>query len=230
MSHNPPVLKFAAFDVDPLEKWAQEIIRTLPASESANSSGKFFKTYRCWHFYKDSSHPLIRFFYNASQKFQNEFEDRYQRRLNLDFIILSFVEDSSKEICIWHKDGYFFNGQLHLTVLGNANIEIEVDSSVELLKMPNGSFWYLNGSSYRHRIRPSQGPRIEICAPVDQKPEDVRIKKQALSHGGLQLVDGNDPRWVQLRKGQAQYVLDSVRKRKASNLQVADFSIDPREV
>lgn len=216
-------------DAETLKDQAIAVTNQFAESECANSSGKFFNNYRCWHFHKDSSLPLIN---TAKKLFESEFKllnEIYRKDFRIDFIILNYVEDSSQEICLWHKDGYFFDGQMHLTILGNGSIEVEVaNEEVDYIFVPNGTVWYLNGSQFRHRIRPTLGPRLEICAPVNQRREDVEIKMNALSHDEVLLVDGANLEWTKLRREQATYVLRAIEKGKASNSNVASFSVDPR--
>jgi hypothetical protein len=228
MDLHPPYLDLGSLDRARVRSLAWEIINSLPESERGNSSGKFYRNYRCWHFHKSSEHPLVRDFVASAELSETKFRQVYGRPMRLDFVILSYVEDASEEVCLWHRDGYFFNGQAHLTVEGGANIEVELPNGTEILRRPAGAFWYLNGSSYRHRILPTCGPRIEICAPVEQRVSDVERKAAALPQDSLRLLQGSHPDWIELRREQARYVLDAVRRNTASNSQVAEFSVDPQ--
>lgn len=220
---------FLEFDMlDP--QWcldqAESIISKYPYSERSNVSGKFFKNYQGWIFHKTSSLSLIQTFGKFCQKYADSFKEQFSKKLEVEFIRLNLVEDASEEICIWHKDGYFFDGQMHLTVLGNACVEVQNNNKIEFLHFPNGTFWYLNGSRYYHRIVPTKGRRIEICAPISPRRESVKIMKKALVKSPEKRVDGNNSELLVLQRKYVHYILKAIENKKASNLEVADFCVD----
>ena len=208
---------------------AQQIIDTLPPTERANSSGKFYKNYTCWHFHRSSKNKLIHLFFESIERNKKYFSKIYNKSVDVHFCSLFYVEDSSQEICLWHKDGYFHDGQFHLTILGNANVEIQVNEKKELLLMDTGTVWYLNGSEVLHRVKPTQGPRIEICAPLNSRKESLQANYEAISFGETKLLDGTNLNFTNWRREQAEYVMNSVRLKKASNLKIADFAVPPND-
>ena len=209
---------------------AKTIISKYPYSAEGNSSGKFFKNYKCWYFHKSSSLPLIQTFSNLCKKHTINFQKQFGKPLGVEFIVLTYIEDASIESCLWHKDGYFFDGQMHLTLLGNASIEVIVGSKVKHLQFSNGSFWYLNGTQYQHRISCFPGKRIEICAPVNPLKESTQLLLRAIqSESPEKLIKASNPDWIAIQKKHAQYVLQAIDRKTASNLKVASFSVDPRK-
>ena len=236
MANQMSSLIYSKFDELSTIKWcsqqAKMIISKYPCTAEGNSSGKFFKNYKCWHFHKSSSLPLIQAFTRLCEKHATSFKDQFKKSLGIEFIVLTYIEDASIEACIWHKDGHFFDGQMHLTILGNASIEVKASSKhkkIKHLRFPNGSFWYLNGSQYQHRISPFPGERIEICAPVNPLKEGLKMQLRAIrSESHEKLLKSSSPEWISLQKKYSQYVLQAIDKKTASNFKIADFSVDPR--
>ena len=105
------------------------------------------------------------------EKHLPEWEKIYNRKPRIDFFILAYTKDSSKEISIWHTDKYFYDGQFHLTVQGNANIETEK----ETIFLDNGTLWYLNGTTYKHKINSNKESieRYELCCPIYQHQKHI---------------------------------------------------------
>lgn len=229
-------LVFSIFDTADA-RWclqqAKDIIHKYPCSERSNSSGKFFNTYQCYHFHKSSSLPLIKYFAKLCTIHAQSFKERFNKNLQIDFIVLTYIEDASVASCLWHKDGYFFDGQMHLTILGKASLEFKMGGGgtpISHLQLPNGTFWYFNSSHFFHKISVFKGQRIEMVAPVNQLEADLKLKLQAVSlESSEKLLSNSNPIWTSVRKNQAQYVLKSIQQGKASNLNIADFSIDPRK-
>ncbi len=171
-------------------KWCLEQARSMMShhcpSEKSNASGKFFRRYICWHFHKTSSWPLVQEFNKQIAMAETSFSAKYGKPLRHDFVIVTQVTELGLPICNFHRDGYFFDGQFHLTVKGEAGLQIEKDGELTDLHVPNGTFWYLNGTEYRHRVLPCSEERIEVCAPVNQILDDVTEKMKAL--GGVCMV------------------------------------------
>jgi hypothetical protein len=222
-------LSFLVLDeVDP--DWctheAEKMMAFHPPSELANSSGKFYANYQCWHFHQSSSWPLIKVFRQKLESHAHFFREKMQKNLGIEFIVLSLVEDFNSPVSLRHKDGFFFDGQAHLTIAGHARIGVEVDGRAQDLYLPNGCIWYLNGSEYYHEVKPATERRIEMCAPINQKKEDVLIKRKATSKDSYRWLDGRNEEWTQLRLKQTNYVKRAIEAGRASNLSVASFSIE----
>lgn len=211
--------------IDPV--WALEqaegIINDFPISESANASGKFFSNYHTWHFHKTSQLPLFRELTVQLQRCAPGFWQRWNRKLNFEFFIISYVENASEESCLFHRDGYFFDGQFHFTVLGQANIETELEQG--LIKVPNGTLWYFDSSKVRHRIRPTHGRRIEVCIPLDLREDIVVAKNHAVSPNPSAWLDGSNSAWMLKRQECQKYVTDAVDRGTASNKKIASFAL-----
>ena len=156
-------------------KWCLEqcryIVDKLPRTQVSNTSGKFFNTYEQWQFHKSSNLPIMKKFNEELEKHLPEWEKIYNRKAHINFFNLAYTKDSTKEMSIWHLDRYFYDGQFHLTVQGNANIETEK----ETLWLENGTLWYLNGSIYKHKININNEPieRFELCCPIYQHQKHV---------------------------------------------------------
>ena len=80
------------------------IVNELPRTEKSNASGKFFNTYEQWKFHKSSNLPIMKKFREELEKHLPEWEKIYNRKPRIDFFILAYTKDSSKEISIWHTD------------------------------------------------------------------------------------------------------------------------------
>lgn len=226
MSKTNPVF----FCIDSIDsRWAleqsQQMMQEHLASETSNASGKFYSNYECWHFHSSSKWPLIQKVKSSLEEYADQLKIRLNKKLRLDFFVLSRVKTIGQPISIWHKDGYFFDGQFHLTIQGNAKIESKVQDSVQTLYFPNGQCWYLNGSEHYHRVVPNAQERIELCAPLNQLQSDVDVKKKAILQDGRGWVDGKNTEWTQLRQQQIQYVKKAIEKGSASNLEKAHFCL-----
>ena len=147
------------------------IVNELPRTEKSNASGKFFNTYEQWKFHKSSNLPIMKKFREELEKHLPEWEKIYKRKPRIDFFILAYTKDSTKDISIWHTDKYFYDGQFHLTVQGNANIETEK----ETIFLDNGTLWYLNGTTYKHKINTNKESieRYELCCPIYQHQKHI---------------------------------------------------------
>lgn len=225
--NKPTHIIVAKLDADWCKAQAKHIIDNLPMSETSNASGKFFHNYQCWHFDKSSELPLISNVNQIIEDNTKKFQTVFDRTPITNFAVMSYVEDSSEEMCVWHKDGHFFNGQYHLTIEGNGDIEVETENGIEVISVEPGTVWYLNGTEYRHKIKPTSGPRIELCFPMNQLEEDVRIKRECVDPADPnKLLSGDNPKWIELRKQQAEYVRRAVEAGRASNLTIAGFGTD----
>jgi hypothetical protein len=200
----------------------KQIIQTFPITESSNSSGKFFHTYKSWHFHKTSEIPIIKKFSELIMSHQDKFEKIYNKALNIDFIMLAYTEDNSKEMSVWHKDRYFLDGQFHISVQGNGNIDLNNEKDIINISVPNGTLWYLNGSHYYHTIKIGTGiERFELCAPVNMRPEHREWKIKAVPNDQWKHIDGSNPIYTDFRRHISKGVEEAVARGTASNTSVA---------
>tara|TARA_B100001939_G_scaffold338938_1_gene345101 strand:+ start:1564 stop:2259 length:696 start_codon:yes stop_codon:yes gene_type:complete len=177
-----PYLSIDKLDPEWCLKQCRYIINNFPIYEKANNSGKFFKTYQTYRFYKESNIPIIKEFVNIIENFSNTFLEIYpNKKYYLEYISVTHVLDSNEKICVWHKDRTYFDGQFHITVLGNGYVKIFEGGIESTLKIDNGTIWYLNGSNYLHTIQETQGERFEICAPNAMRRKELNLWKNASS-------------------------------------------------
>lgn len=202
------------------------IIDTFPLTETSNSSGKFYHNYRTWHFHKSSELSLVKRFITECENIKPQFEKIYAKPLDLHFVVIAETLDDSQDSCVWHKDGYFHDGQMHLSVSGGGNIDVEELHGEDNITLPDGSLWYLNASHYRHKIgRGTGNRRIEITAPLNMRPELAEWKTRAVEDGPYRQVHGDNPIFIDYRLKLSKGVRDAVRRGTASNASVG-FSID----
>lgn len=206
----------------------KQIVQNFPMTESSNSSGKFYHTYKCWHFHKTSQVPIIKTFAENILKHSEEFEKIYNKPLNIDFIVLAYTSNNSEEMSVWHKDRHFMDGQFHISVQGNGNIDVkETEDEIINITVPNGTLWYLNATHYFHKIRPGEGiERFELCAPVNMRPEHRDWKIKAVTNDKWRHISGDNPEYTKFRKHIAQGVKEAVIRGTASNTSVA-YAVNP---
>jgi len=219
---NPTHTIFNKLNPDWCLEQAQWIVKNIPMTESSNSSGKFFHTYRCWHLHKTSEIPIIKEMNRLIEEQSKQFEEIYNRAPKTDFFILAHTIDDSKEMCVWHKDRYFFNGQYHITIKGNANISVDDGKDIHNIDVPNGTMWYMNGTEYKHKINTGTGTeRFELCAPISQRPEHVKVKIKGVVNNKWKYIDTSSEEYNNFRKKLAEGVEDAVKRGTASNKSVA---------
>ena len=219
---NPTHTIFDKLNPDWCLEQAQWIIKNIPMTESSNSSGKFYHTYRCWHIHKTSEIPLIKEMNRLIEEQSKQFEEIYKRKSEIHFINLAHTVDDSKEMCVWHKDRYFFNGQYHVTIKGNANISVDNEKEIENISVPNGTMWYLNGTEYKHKINTGTGTeRFELLAPVSPRPEHVKIRLKQVVDNKWKYIDSTSEEYINFRRKLAEGVEDAVKRGTASNTSVA---------
>ena len=125
-------------------------------------------------------------------------------------------------MCVWHKDRYFFNGQYHVTIKGNANISVDNEKEIENISVPNGTMWYLNGTEYKHKINTGTGTeRFELLAPVSPRPEHVKIRLKQVVDNKWKYIDSTSEEYINFRRKLAEGVEDAVKRGTASNTSVA---------
>lgn len=220
----PVQLALGASDPIWLEQEANRIIDNVPITELGNASGKFFENYECWVLHHSSDLPLVRHFMTLLENAKNEFVEVFEREAKVEFITLSLVRSPSQQICVPHKDGYFFNGQFHLTILGNGGITVyEPDDSKIAIEHPNGTFWYLNGTEYFHEIAPIRARRIEVCAPCSPREDLLALRKRAFVSHPWKFANPFHPDWQEARNQAMTHIKEAVANGLASNLQIASF-------
>lgn len=204
----------------------KEVIKEFPMTEKGNGSGKFHDNYFCWHFHKTSEVPIVKKFIEIIENNVDKFEEIYGRKCIPNWVSIAYTVDDSKEICVWHKDRYFFDGQYHITVKGNANLAVKhEDETVENIVLPNGTVWYFNGTRYLHTINKGKGEeRFEICCPINQRHMPQKIL--AMSDDKWKHVDGTNEYYQLMYKKVAQDVERAVERGTASNKSV-HYPVNP---
>jgi hypothetical protein len=206
---------------------AHWIRKNIPLYDLSNTSGKFYRNYESYAFWKDSSQPLIKAFVESIIGNEKDFHFRHKKRLDLSFIYLSYVKDSSESICIKHKDGYWWDGQFHLTIQGNSNIEIEEGSLTSIITAKPGSIWYLNSSNYLHKIATTNctSERFELLAPCGFREESRILHEQATTSTTERWIDSTHEAMVAHRKAAMEHMDRALKNKTASNLDVAAWSL-----
>ena len=219
-------------NIEKIENLCQNVFKNFPETTIGNASGKFSKHYEVWQFYKDSQVPLIQEVVNLVEQSKKDFCKAFSNKIfSYQYVQIVRNKDCRNLLCIPHKDGYWFDGQFHLTVLGNANISIwsggrESAKNKQSLWFENGSFWYINSSEYYHTINQYFQPtknnkyeRIEILIPLNgegnQKDEQKIVG--CVSNDKDRFFYPDNPRFIELKKTQIQYVLNSYKNNKASS-------------
>ena len=219
-------------NIEQAEKQCRDIFKAFPPSAVGTSSGKFSKHYTVWQFYKDSQLPLIKETIALLEKAKKEFLRAFPYKVfSYQFVQITRCLDGRKQLSTPHKDGYWYDGQFHLTVLGNGNISIwpgprESQADKQLIWLENGTFWYLNGSRYYHTINRYARPtnhkayeRIEVLIPLDshgnQKEKDKL--KSAASKDKNRFFYPDNKKFIKLKKSQIQYALKAYAHNRASS-------------
>ncbi len=207
---------------------AASIVENIPMTQTGSASGKFFKSYQQFLFHHSSSHPLIAKFRDTLFSNRLRFEATYNRPLQIEWIYLSYIQDPSENSCIPHRDGYWMNGQAHLTIQGNSGIRVwdedpydNPNAKFEDLNFENGTVWYLNGTELHHSIlttscqdRRTNLPRIELLAPVE--PKNLEGYTECLSPCSLKFIDPFHDKWKQIKEKQAMRQQEAFQLGKAS--------------
>lgn len=223
----PAYLSFTKIDSNWCLAQAQHIVRSFSVTQSGSSSGKFYDNYNQYLFHIESEHPLISRVRELIIEHQFSFEQVYKRPLKTEWVYLSCVKSGTGPICIPHLDGYWMNGQLHLTIQGQSCIHYWKTSPYEddsvkpqPLIFDNGSFWYLNGSEYYHSIfTPNKNQigkdRFELLVPVE--PRNLEDYKHCLSNCRFKYVDSQHPEWKKIKERQIMRQKESYKKKIASS-------------
>lgn len=222
---------FDQLDPDWVKKQCEFIIDTFDPTETANSSGKFFHNYETWHFHKSSQLPIVRKFIEIIEQNSEKFEEIYGRECRTDFVLLTRTEDNSEEMCVWHKDKYFLNGQFHISVEGDDGFVVEKDSEIEEITKVPGQVWYLNGTTYYHKITVGSGMRrLELCAPINLRSRYRDGKMLGVDfEDPFRYIDGNNEQYTAYRKWVAEGVEEAIKRGTATNVSVS-YAVDPKSV
>lgn len=225
MSAGPYDLNLGSVNAQLALNQAEWIRDHLPFTQRANGSAKFYRNYISWGFWRDSQLPLIQDFVAVLEKGRDQFESIYQRPMQIGYIYLSYVEDASQEMCLWHRDGYWWSGQFHLTILGNAEILVREKGVETRIRKDNGTVWYLNGTQYEHKIAADHiGPRFELLAPCGFREPSAQAHRNAATETPERWIDGRHPEFVREIESARIYMENSIRSGRASNLQRADWA------
>lgn len=226
-------------NLDPqwLRTRVQEILDGYPPTDYGNNSGKFYKNYETYWFHKSSSLELIQNFVSQVENFSSRFKEIYSRELEIEFLFLSRIRDSSVPASLFHKDGYFWNGIFHLTIEGQSNIDYcfnpEVCNPNEIqptdiknLKFESGHIWYFNSTPFYHKIGLGEGERLELCAPCSMHPSYIERCHKYGEFDSNGYIGGNSLEWKQSKTYAKEYVLNAIFEGTASNSEIAEFSAD----
>lgn len=239
-TQHPVYTVFDAMDTAWILESCREIVQNYKPTDYGNNSGKFFKNYETYWFHKSSCLPLVQTFIRNIEKNKVLFYETYGRQLSTDFVFLSRIRDASEPACIFHKDGYFWEGLFHMPVLGRSDIvyannpslvkssEI-TDGDLKRLEFEPGTIWFFNSTHYFHTIDPTKGERLELCAPCGMHPEYVSRCLEGISLGKDGYMDGESLSWKNNKIHARKYILDSISKGQASNEEVADFAYDKED-
>lgn len=156
----PTHKKFGKLDPEFCIDQAHWIMKNIPCMEQGEIS-------RVWRFHRSSELPLIREALKHIEKCAVGFDKVFGRTPNPTFFV--FTETlKDREETVWFKDKVSW-GQFHFAISGGSNVLIDNGSKIKNIKVDNGSAWYLNSSSYMHRINEMEGAeRLELYAPLNQ--------------------------------------------------------------
>jgi hypothetical protein len=225
-SLRPHVLSLGEIDPDFALQQARWIHENIPVMQKGNGSGKFYQNYISFGFWHDSQQPLIKKFVELIQSKESIFKEAFEKELRLDYIYLSYVERAEEEICLWHKDGYWWDGQFHMTILGNSQILVQDGGLTIHISAENGTVWYLNGSEYYHKIAQSySGPRYELLAPCNLRQESINRKGRAVVSQPERWIDGKHPAISEEIEFAVNHMKKAIDENRASNLSVAQWPV-----
>tara|TARA_B100000287_G_C20597622_1_gene766751 strand:- start:397 stop:1089 length:693 start_codon:yes stop_codon:yes gene_type:complete len=218
---------FSIFDkIDP--QWAQEhaleIFETMPRFQRGVTTAKFYHNYETWKFVRGSKHPLIKKFFDLIDENEKYFENIYKRKCNVHICRLTYVRDASKDISVWHKDGKYLNGNMHLTIKGNCNLLIKDENCTTHLQVPDGTFFFFNATEYLHTVKPTFDERIEACGFIDESKESIDAYYASAENHPYKLCDSNHPSWIDWKTNVYGYMKKSFADGKASAEYPADWA------
>ena len=218
---------FSIFDkIDPVwaQEQAKEIIETMPRFQRGVTTAKFYNNYETWKFVRGSTHPLIEKFFNLVDEHKDTFRKLYNRECNVHVCRLTYVQNASEEISVWHKDGKYLNGNMHLTINGNCNLLIrDEEKCVTHLQVPNGTYFFFNATEYQHTVKPTSGERIEATGFIDEYQASIDAYYAAAADHPYKLCDKNHPAWIAWEFKVYDYMKKSFADGKASAEYPADW-------
>ena len=138
---------------------------------------------------------------------------------------VSIVRTTGISPCIRHRDGYFFDGQFHLTVSGGSGIKVFPVIGQEPIELdfPIGAIWYLNGTKYFHEIRETSQVRIEVCVPADPRQDLLHLRMPAFVDHPWRFANPFHPAWRRARSQAIEHIKSAVAAGLASNSSIASF-------
>ncbi len=224
-SAEPFFMVFDHIDPDWCLSEALKIRSKFPPTMEGSATGKFYGAYKTIHFLVDSELPLIKNFVKLVKANEERFKATFNRELRIDLIHLAITDDASEEMSIPHIDGYWMEGQAHLTILGNADVDIWAGSRDEKnrcrLTFPNGTVWYINSSVYYHTINTSRderqnpgGLRIELTAPINIR--DMEEIHEVAIDSPDRYIDPSNLKWQSMKRKQIQIQKEAYKAGRAS--------------
>ena len=211
---------------------ATSLVSKYKPTQHGSASGKFSQQYSQYLFHKSSSVPLIRFFSDKLESQLQVLSEKFGKPFSFEWVYLAQVLDPSQKFCIPHKDGFWMDGQAHLTISGEANIDVwrDIDpyenpqAPYENIKVPNGTLWYLNGSSHWHRANPfeleSELGRLEVLAPIN--PNSTEAYFECLKPGPEKMIDPECKEWKNIKKKH----IEIEKKAQGDNSSSSPFNLD----
>jgi len=168
----PTDKKFGAIDPEFCLDQAHWIIKNIPVCQETEFA-------KVWRFHKESEVPLIREARQHIEKVAKGFEDVYKRYPHTEFFVFTeTVKD--KPDPVWYKDKVS-NGQMHFSIAGGSNINIDNGEKIKNIKVPDGTVWMLNSSQYMHQpVDVNGATRLELFAPLNQLPSFIREKTKQI--------------------------------------------------
>ena len=227
---NPTHITIGSIDPDYALTETKKIMENFPMTERGNASGKFHSNYCTRHFHVSSNLNIIKEI-NQIIFGDKSYQEIYNREPKPFMYRFSYVEDDSEPICTWHQDRFYFNGQYHCSLQGNGRLEVkDNENNIELIEVPNGTVWYLNGTEYRHRIKTGDGnERYEIVISNDDREYDANIKLQFLT-GPERRLDSHNPSYIKYDKQVIEDIKGAIERGTYSGEYVAGFSQDEQYV
>ncbi len=220
---------FGQLDPETCLNQAQKIVEEFEPSQRGNNSGKLYENYWVYYFHKSSELTLIQNFKLLIEANIDNLKTQFNKEFSIEFICLTYCMDSSYPMCVGHRDDYFFDGQFHLTILGNGNIQIldeKNEKPMGIISQPNGTAWYCNGSEFYHTIKPTSGPRFELLAPNRIRTEYFGPMRSAVREDKMMWLDGTDPAWTEDRRRIRKGVLEDAASGRSYNTKLAKFSVE----
>jgi hypothetical protein len=205
----------------PLKIEANSICNSFPVTQRGSASGKFAHQYEQYMFHKSSQESLIKKFVNLANKHLDHLSSIYEKVFTIEWIYLAHCRSPWEVMSIPHRDGHWMDGQIHLSIQGESNIEvwdkeespwIDKNASSCNLSFPNGTLWYLHGSRYWHSIKTTECrmSRFELLAPVN--PQFMNGYIDCLADPVSGIIDPTNKNWIKIKRDHIKYQKGSVGK------------------